>query len=383
MKTRNLLRLGLPFGGTQKKWRPFFFLITTILFLSGYTVSAQLPSGFVAKKLTGNVINEATSMAHAPDGRIFLAERSGAVKVYKTDGTVSTVHTVATTTASEQGLLGITLHTNFATNGKCYVYYTNTAKTLHYLDVIVINASNTVSSVTRIMEFDPILNGFHNGGAMLFKNNHLYICIGESNVPAQSSMLDTYRGKVLRLLEDGQPAPGNPYFNTPGANRQQKSIWAIGMRNPWAMSLEPVSGKIFVVNVGGNYEEIDDVTNPDAAKNYDYGWGAQGKSGPDQNANTIFAAFYYGHTGWGCAITSGAAFNPSSTNYPAQYKNRFYFTDWCSGWLRSFDINNPRPASAPGRTCRRRAHRRHQRSCGSWRSWCGTGRHRGPAGRRR
>ncbi len=315
-------------------------LMVLLLSLLLSPVFAQLPPGFVQKKLTDNSINEATAMVHAADGRIFIAERSGSVKVFQ-NGTVSTVHTVATVTAAEQGLLGITLHPDFATNGKCYLFYTKADMTVHYLDVIVITAANTVSSVTRVMEFDPILNGFHNGGALLFKEGLLYVAIGESNVSAQAVLLDTYRGKILRLTENGDPAPGNPYYNEPGASRQKRSIWAIGMRNPWKMSLDPISGKIFVVNVGGNYEEINDVTSPDPSKNYNYGWDQNGRSGPEQAANTILPVFAYGHAGWGCAITSGVFFNPAATNYPTQYRNRFYFSDWCDDWLRSVDATNP------------------------------------------
>jgi glucose/arabinose dehydrogenase len=310
------------------------------LILTATDLFSQLPTGFTAKKLTGDNINEAVEMVHAPDGRIFIAERSGNVKVYQS-GVVTTVHTVATTTASEQGLLGITLHPAFSSNGKFYIFYTDPAMTVHYLDAVVINTSNQVTSSTRVMQFDPIINGFHNGGALLFKDQYLYVAIGESNSAGEAIKLDTYRGKILRLLDDGQPAPGNPYYSEAGASRQKRSIWAIGMRNPWKMSIDPVTKKIYVVNVGGNYEEVNDVTSPDPAKNYNYGWDQNGKSGPEQDANTIQPIFYYGHTGWGCAITTGFFFNPSTTNYPAQYRNRFYFTDWCSGWLRSFDSNNP------------------------------------------
>lgn len=326
----------------KKNLLSFYKLLCACMLLLAMAakVQAQLPAGFVLNKLTGDVINEATAMAHAPDGRIFMAERSGRVKVFQ-NGTVATVHTVTTTTASEQGLLGITLHPDFAANGKCYIFYTNPDMTRHYLDVIVISAANQVTSVNRVMEFDPIINGFHNGGALLFKGGLLYIAIGESNSSAESAKLDTYRGKILRLTEDGQPAPGNPYYNEAGASRQKRSIWAIGMRNPWRMSLDPVSQKLFVIDVGGNYEEINDVTNPDPARNYNYGWDQNGRSGPDQAANTIQAAFYYPHPNWGCAITSGVFFNPPSTNYPPQYRNRFYFSDWCNQWYRSVDASNP------------------------------------------
>jgi|GEM_PF-412606 len=316
--------------------------MTAILFLTlQHLVLAQLPTGFVQKTLTDNSIKEATCMAHAPDGRIFIAERGGIVKVYQ-NGILSVLHTVATTTAAEQGLLGITLHENFAQNGKCYIYYTNPALTTHFLDVLVISANNTIASSTRLVQFDPIINGYHNGGAMWFKNGNLYLCNGESNEPAEAANLNSDRGKVLRLLENGQPATGNPYYNTAGANPSKKSIWAIGMRNPWAMTYDPASQHMFVANVGGGFEEINDITNPDPNKNYDYGWDQRGRSGTDQDpATTILPFFAYRHENWGCAITTVAAFNPSSTNYPAQYKNKIYMTDWCSGWLRSVDITNP------------------------------------------
>ncbi len=338
-------------GGRMKnradeRIRTFLLVILLYAASSGTALFAQLPAGFIAKKLTTNNINECVTMSHAPDGRIFMAERSGTIKVLQ-NGTVSTVHSVPTTTAAEQGLLGITLHNNFAQNGKLYLYYTNPQLTRHYLDVLVLNAASQLVSSNRLMEFDPITNGYHNGGAMVFKDNLLYICIGESNEPGFAQNLSTYHGKVLRLLDDGQPAPGNPYYNTPGASRQQRSIWAIGMRNPWFMSMDPQTQKIYNINVGGGYEEINDITSPEASKNYNYGWGTDNRSGPDQNAaTTILPIFAYNRNlaNWNsatCAITSGVAFNPPVTNYPAQYKNKFYFGDWCTGWLRSIDLSNP------------------------------------------
>lgn len=308
---------------------------------------SQLPTGFTQKKLTGDVINEATALAHAPDGRIFIAERGGAVKVFL-NGTVTTVHTAQTVTDAEQGLLGITLHPQFATNGKFYIFYTNPEMTRHYLDVITITSTNQVTAVNRVMEFDPIINGAHNGGAILFRQGLLYVAVGESNSSVESPKLDTYRGKILRLTEDGQPAPGNPYYDVPGASRQQRSIWARGLRNPWKMALDPVSQKIFVIDVGGDYEEINDVTTPDATKGYNYGWSQDGKSGPTQAAGTITATYYYDHSNdkGGCAITSGVFFNPPATNYPAEYRNKFFFSDWCREWYRFVDVNNLTPASS-------------------------------------
>ncbi|MFM7024330.1 MAG: Ig-like domain-containing protein [Flavobacteriales bacterium] len=346
------------YGGTlQVCSMRSLFLVSLLMLLGGVSQSlfAQLPEGFVKNKLTNNNIADAVKMEHAADGRIFIAELGGKIKVLQ-NGVVSLVHSVATNTNDEQGLLGIALHTNFATNGKLYLYYTAPDKSKHFLDVIVVDGDNQVVSSTRVMEFDPILFGYHNGGAMLFKNGYLYLCIGESNAPQYANDLTTYRGKILRLLDDGQPAPGNPYYDTPGANRQQKSIWATGMRNPWSMSMDPTTQKIYVGNVGGTYEEINDVTAPDAARNYNYGWAASGKSGSEQDANTILPVFCYSGAeaiqkwqspttqgDWiqgSCAITTGTFFNPAITNYPAEYRNRFYFSDWCQLWIRSINPAN-------------------------------------------
>ncbi len=108
------------------------------------------------------------------------------------------------------------------------------------------------------------------------------------------------------------------------------------------MSLDPVSGKIFVVNVGGNYEEIDDVTNPDPAKNYNYGWDQNGRSGPEQPANTITAAFYLSASKLGLRHYLGCIFQSSRHQLSCtQYRNRFYFSDWCNDWFRSVDATNP------------------------------------------
>ncbi len=317
------------------------------MFLASTSIAySQLPTGFTQKKLTNGGIAEATALAHAPDGRIFIAERGGNVKVFQ-NGAVTTVHTAQTVTDAEQGLLGITLHPNFATNGKIYIFYTNTQMTYHYIDALTITANNQVTSVNRVMQLDSIINGAHNGGALLFRQGYLYVAVGESNSASWSPRLDTYRGKILRLTEDGQPAPGNPYYDTPGANRQQRSIWARGLRNPWKMALDPLSQKIFVMDVGGDYEEINDVTNPDPAKGYNYGWSQDGKTGSGQAAGTITGAYYYDHSNdkGGCAITSGVFFNPPATNYPPEYRNKFFFTDWCRDWYRFVDVNNLTPQS--------------------------------------
>src|SRR5687767_5177935 len=76
------------------------------------------PTGFT-KSIVVAVLQKGTSLAHAPDGRIFVAEIGGTVKVVH-NGTAKAVHTVSTNTDREQGLLKSEIHPRFAQNGWLY-----------------------------------------------------------------------------------------------------------------------------------------------------------------------------------------------------------------------------------------------------------------------
>src|SRR5687768_13085306 len=165
--------------------RCFLWLAACCLLLA----STQLHAQYVVEDLTpSTVIREGLSLAQASDGRIFIAERAGVVKVYQ-NGTVSTVFTVTTTTDSEQGLLGLTLHPNFASNGYIYVFYTRADKFNHIIERVQINGSNQEVGRQQILTLDPIQGGFHNGGDLQFFNGFLFITTGDSQNNANSQDL--------------------------------------------------------------------------------------------------------------------------------------------------------------------------------------------------
>lgn len=92
--------------------------------------AASLPAGFSEAEVAGRLANP-TTMAVAPDGRIFVCLQGGQLRVIKNDVLLPTPFlTVETDDSGERGLLGVTFDPNFVNNGYVYVYYTATSPVL-------------------------------------------------------------------------------------------------------------------------------------------------------------------------------------------------------------------------------------------------------------
>jgi hypothetical protein len=77
---------------------------------------------------------------------------------------------------------------------------------------------------------------FHNGGSLEFgADGLLYVGTGEDTQGSPAQNLDDFRGKVLRITTDGNPAPGNPFTGSAARSR----VWAFGLRNPFRFALRP------------------------------------------------------------------------------------------------------------------------------------------------
>ncbi|MDB5104942.1 MAG: Carbohydrate binding family 6 [Fibrobacteres bacterium] len=330
--------------------RPFPRLAGAVLFAAAIAAAprAQLPVNFVEKAVASKaVFNEATSMAHADDGRIFVSERNGNIKVIKGDDAVL-VHKVATTTDREQGLLKIQVHPGFAAKSFIYAFYLTADKNHHNITRIAIDKDNAVVKVDDIIRLPNLENeGRHNGGGIVFgKDGFLYVSRGNDELGGASNpagLWTSQKGKVLRFTEDGLPAPGNPHYAS-GATAEEKSVWARGFRNPWTMSADPISGRILVGDVGDGTESIEDVTSPDPAKDYWYGYGVGGGDGVGTAGGKAIDPIYYHPTGGQgeCAIVAEVPYNAAvASNWPAEYKNRIYTADYCGKTIRSVPLNNP------------------------------------------
>lgn len=314
----------------------------------------QLPAGFAKVQVAPKaVFTNGTSIAHGNDGRVFVAEIAGAVKLVKGD-TAITVHKVSTNTDREQGLLKILAHPAFDRNGWLYLYYLTADRDHHNIDRIALDQAGRVTENKTVVRLPQLTNaGRHNGSGMAFgKDGYLYVGRGEDETASWAPQWTTQRGKVLRFTEEGAPAPGNPHAATPGAGDEERSVWARGFRNPFTLASDPVTGKVYVGDVGAGHEEINDVSSPDAAKDWNYSWGAGDGVNPGGKGATIDPAWYYRTGSIGCAVVSEVPYNAAlPSNWPAEYRNRLYLNDWCQGWIRSVPLSPASPldvASASG-----------------------------------
>jgi glucose/arabinose dehydrogenase len=297
--------------------------------------AATLPTGFTETAIT-TALTAPTAMTFAPDGRLFVAEQGGALRVIK-NGTLlaQPFVTVTTTTSGERGLLGVAFDPNFATNNFVYVYYTATTPTVHNR-VSRFTASGDVAvpgSEVQVLNLPDLGPTNHNGGAIHFgPDGKLYIGVGDNATGSNSQSFTTPLGKILRINSDGTIPSDNPFFSsTTGINQ---AIWALGLRNPFTFAFQPGTGRMFIDDVGENtWEEIND-----GIVGSNYGWPTT--EGPTNDPRFRSPIFWYGHgTGptTGCAIAGGTFYNPPVAQFPADYAGKYFFADLCSGWIRRFD----------------------------------------------
>ena len=297
--------------------------------------AATLLSGFSETQVATGISN-ATAMALSPDGRIFICQQGGALRVIKNDVLLATSFVDLSVNASgERGLLGVAFDPNFNLNGYVYVFYTTSTEPIHNR-VSRFTASGDVAlpgSEVVLVDLDNLNATNHNGGAIHFgPDGKLYIAVGENANPSDAQTLANRHGKILRLNADGTIPTDNPFYNTAsGANR---SIWALGLRNPFTFAFQPGSGRMLINDVGAvTWEEIND-----GIAGSNYGW--PDSEGPTNDAGTRAPIFAYEHGSGntrGFAITGGAFYNPATPQYPASYTGKYFFADYVNDWIRLLD----------------------------------------------
>ncbi|CAN5626430.1 hypothetical protein BH24ACT22_BH24ACT22_05140 [soil metagenome] len=303
---------------------------------SGASVNGD---NFNTSRFKGGLTNP-TSMVFAPDGRIFVTEQRGTLRVIK-DGRLSTFKKLGgVDSRGERRLLGVELDPKFSENGYMYVYYTKKGSRSQNRIVRLTADGNqfkpgSFKTLFRLNKLSSAQN--HNGGAIHFgKDGKLYAAVGDNKRDKDAQGLRNVFGKMLRLNPDGSIPRDNPFYGK--ARGKGKATWARGLRNPFSFAVQPGSGKIFINDVG--QQEWEEINRGVARGNY--GWPRY--EGPESNKRFKPPIYAYRHDGrksrTGCAITGGTFYNPQNVQFPSKFVGKYFFADFCNGWVRKLSPNS-------------------------------------------
>lgn len=315
-------------------------LLAVFAYASAASGATGLRAGFTKSSVAGG-LTKPTAMAMAPDGRIFVAEQDGKLRVISKGRLLSKPFArFRVNSEGERGLLGVALDPNFSRNGYVYVYHTTSWKPLHNRVIRLQAKGNRAKAgsrklIFRLSNLTSARN--HNGGALHFgKDGRLYVAVGDNARRENAQSLRNLHGKMLRINKNGSIPKTNPFYGR--ARGKNKAIWARGLRNPFSFAVQPGSGKIFINDVGQKtWEEINR-----GVRGANYGWPKY--EGPERDRRYRGPVYAYRHgssAGRGCAITGGTFYNPSGSarnRYPKHYVGDYFFADFCSGWIRKLDL---------------------------------------------
>lgn len=269
--------------------------------------------------------NLPVAVAAAPDGRLFVAEKFGRVRVIHPDGTVPAepfVQLENVALAGDLGLVGIALDPDFEATGVVYLVYAvdqdgdpwnrepTFGRVVRYR-ASPLNPDRADPTSRHVVIGETVADGlpaclaYHAMGTIMFGTDGTLLiglgdsasidaadtggeyytdCFREGGVdPAfdvgalRAQMLESPNGKILRVdPENGLGLPSNPFYTGDPADTASK-VWALGLRNPFRFSVieagstDPNDGRPGRLGVGdvGWYaaEEVDLV---DGGENF--GW---------------------------------------------------------------------------------------------------------------
>jgi glucose/arabinose dehydrogenase len=290
-------------------------------------------------------ITAALTLAFLPDGRMLVGELTGNVWVVQPGATTPDPTPFLTIDTSllfgEQGLMDIRPDPLFAQNGYFYVFYTKGFAGQHNrnrLSRFTASGNATVPGSELLLWQDVEDADYeHHAGAIVWGNDDkIYFTYGDQFVANSAQDLTSYRGKLMRINPDGSVPTDNPFYDGAGPNRDE--IWAYGLRNPYRMSIDVPTGRIFIGDVGGNHpptawEEVDL-----AARGANYGWPLCEGACP-QVPGVTSPIYAYPHIDRDACITGGFVYR--GTQFPLEYRGSYFFADYVQNWIKrlTFDVN--------------------------------------------
>jgi glucose/arabinose dehydrogenase len=205
------------------------------------TPAPGLAPATLAVDILATGLDAPSALATTPDGRIFIAERSGALRVWQSGQLRGDPAIVLPDAASlgDAGLIGLTVHPDFATNHLVYVVYTQ--------------RSDTGTLANRVVRYRELNNVFAQAAVLLEDaaselpvrasrikfgpDRKLYVSFAAGTDRSAADSFASYVGKILRLNDDG---------STPSDNPGGSPVIAYGHRAPTAFAWQPLTGAMWL-----------------------------------------------------------------------------------------------------------------------------------------
>ena len=270
-------------------------------------------------------------------GRLFVVEKLGHIHIIENGELIETpflnIEDRVNDSSNEMGLLGLAFHPAYAQNGYFFVNYTGSGGDTFISRFQVSgdpNIADPASEVNLLRVDQPFPN--HNGGGLDFgPDGYLYAGLGDGGSAGDpfgnGQKTDTLLGKILRLDVDS----AEPY-TVPADNPFGSEIWDYGLRNPWRISFDPLTGDLYMGDVGQNAWEEIDIHPAGEPGGINYGWdfreGAHEYDGTPLGGLTDPIA-EYSHAQGHCSVTGGYVYRGSMPEWNGIY----LYADYCSGYV--------------------------------------------------
>jgi aldose sugar dehydrogenase len=246
--------------------RRSFLALLTLLLVLNTGVAHALPRGTKAARYKRS-LNFPVDMAWVKGTRrVFFTEKNtGKVRVL--DGRrlrKRACVNLNVNNSGERGALGIALHPNYKRNHKLYVFYTKANPLEDRVKRYIVRNRRCKRGRTIVGGLDAS-STIHHGGQLEFMRHRLFVSVGDAGDAANAQSIATRHGKVLRLKPNGSVPRHNPFR----PNGRRSAVWSYGQRNPFGLTHEPGTGRLFETENG---PECDDELNR-IRKGRNYGWG--------------------------------------------------------------------------------------------------------------
>jgi glucose/arabinose dehydrogenase/chitodextrinase len=362
----------------------FFTLCFSALPLMHTETQAQsfTDGNFIAETVTTLPMYKPVGLTFAPDGRMFIWQENGIVRIYKNGNLLTTPFLniqSRVNTVNDRGLLGFALDPNFSTNGYVYLAYTyepngnpnDTAPKTNRLtrmqadpanpDVVLPNSEIVLLGSIGTAPCSNYADGAdcigsdsdsHSAGMIRFApDGKMFVSFGDGasydyadRLALRAQNLNRYEGKLLRLNRDGTAPTDNPFYD--GRNSVRSKIYSYGLRNPFRFALHPASGEPYIGDVGwNNWEE------QNRGRGANFGWACfEGNDAQPQyqanfrkecgsiSAASVTKPFYSYSRTVGAAAIGGAFY--TGVQYPTQYRNNYFFADYVGDWIRRMTLDS-------------------------------------------